>query len=316
MPRSPSRRPDATPEIHTKGNPTIESLSDPVRWLTPVERRTLLAAGAAILAALTGCAPTLRLFSTAHPTSAGDALGRRVQAREASDLRLPSTGDSSAAPVPIPPPRPGLPVLVTHGPGELKALALTIDDGTSADVVACYVAFALQTGFALTFFPNGSVRGNWEPRAQALRPLIERGQVQIGNHTWAHSDLRGMSDTAIRADLERNDEWIQKTFGITSRPWLRPPYGNRNVHTDGVAASLGFTHIVNWSGTFGDSAVKTPTEILGAADLYGNPGAIILGHANHAPVTKLFGQLLAVFAAKGLAGVTLDQMFGTSRRLG
>ena len=183
-------------------------------------------------------------------------------------------------------------------------------------MVDCYVAFALQTGFALTFFPNGSVRDNWEPRAQTLRPLIERGQVQIGNHTWAHSDLRRMSDAAMRADLERNDAWIQKTFGITSRPWLRPPYGNRSVHTDGVAASLGFTHIVNWSGTFGDSSVKSSTEILGAADLYGSPGAIILGHANHPPVTKLFNQLLAVFAAKGLTGVTLDQMFGTSRRVG
>lgn len=294
-----------------------DSFSDPDRWLTPVERRAVLAGAAAILAALTGCASALKFVSTAQPTSTGDeSRPGRLAASEATRRPPAATPPPTAAALPIPPPRPGSPILVTRGPGDLKRLALTIDDGTSADVVACYVAFALQTGFALTFFPNGSVRDNWEPRAQTLRPLIERGQVQIGNHTWAHSDLRQMSDSAMRADLERNDEWIQKTFGITSRPWLRPPYGNRNVHTDGVAASLGFTHIVNWSGTFGDSSVKSPTEILGAADLYGSPGAIILGHANHPPVTKLFNQLLAVFAAKGLTGVTLDQMFGTSRRVG
>ena len=183
-------------------------------------------------------------------------------------------------------------------------------------MVAAYVAFALETGFALTFFPNGSVRQNWERHSQALRPLIERGQVQIGNHTWSHTDLQRMSDSAIRADLERNEEWIQRTFGVTSRPWLRPPFGNRNTHTDGVAASLGFTHVVNWSGTFGDSGVKTAAEILGAAGLYGHPGAIVLGHANHPAVTLLFDQLRAKFAAEGLTPVTLDQMFGTSRRVG
>lgn len=292
-------------------DPVIDSFSDPDRWRTPVQRRTLLAAGAAMLAALSGCAPVLKVVST----RAQSRRGRVAEPEVTSGPPVP-TSSATAAAFPIPPPRPGLPILVTRGPDDLKRFALTIDDGTSADVVACYAAFALQTGFALTFFPNGSVRDNWEPKAQTLRPLIERGQVQIGNHTWSHSDLRQMSDTAMRADLERNDEWIQKTFGITSRPWLRPPYGNRNVHTDGVAASLGYTHIVNWSGTFGDSAVKTSSEIIGAAVLYGTPGAIILGHANHPPVTKLFTQLLDVFAGKGLTGVTLDQMFGTSRRVG
>jgi peptidoglycan-N-acetylglucosamine deacetylase len=288
----------------------IDRLSDPDRWLTPMERRTVLAGGIAILAALTGCAPALRAIPTA---TGATTTGNGPSARPA-----PSTAAPTPAPtaVPIPPPRPGPPILISQGPRGSKTLALTIDDGTSAEVVARYVAFALQTGFALTFFPNGRVRENWEPQVQTLRPLIERGQVQIGNHTWSHTDLLRMSDAAMRADLERNEEWIEKTFGITSRPWLRPPFGNRNVHTDGVAASSGFTHIVTWNGTFGDSDLKTAAEILGAADLYGRPGAIILGHANHPAVTALFDQLRAAFAAKGLTGVTLDQLLGTSRLVG
>jgi peptidoglycan/xylan/chitin deacetylase (PgdA/CDA1 family) len=289
---------------------TLDHLDDPDIWRAPLERRTVLAATGAILAALTGCAPVLRASSTTDGREGASAdpgtLGNRA-AIAAAPL---------AAPFPIPPPRPGPPVFISHGPDNTQTLALTVDDGTSADVVACYAAFALDTGFALTFFPNGSVRQNWESQAQTLRPLVERGQVQIGNHTWSHTDLQRMSDSAIRADLERNDEWIQRTFGITSRPWLRPPYGSRSTHTDGVAASLGFTHVVNWSGTFGDSGIKTAAQILGAAGLYGHPGAIVLGHANHPAVTLLFDRLRATFAAKGLTPVTLDQMFGTSRRVG
>jgi peptidoglycan/xylan/chitin deacetylase (PgdA/CDA1 family) len=289
----------------------IDLLGDPDGWLTPIERRAVLVGGAAILATLTGCASVLTdRPSTNDHTTAGKLLVGAAAA-PAAETATP------APPVyPIPPPRSGPPIFISRGPDGTRTFALTIDDGTSAEVVARYVAFAVQTGFALTFFPNGSIRRNWEAQVEALRPLVERGQVQIGNHTWSHLDLLRMTDSAIRTDLERNEEWIQKTFGITSRPWLRPPYGNRNVHTDGVAASLGFTHIVNWSGTFGDSSVKTPSQILGAADLYGNPGAIVLGHANHPAVTRLFDQLRATFAAKGLTSVTLDQMFGTSRRVG
>jgi peptidoglycan/xylan/chitin deacetylase (PgdA/CDA1 family) len=289
---------------------TLDHLDDPGMWRAPLERRAVLAASGAILAALTGCAPVLRASSTVNRGS-GTSTGAAV-------VRARAAGAAAAlpAPFPIPRPRPGPAVFISRGPANNNTLALTIDDGTSADVVACYAAFALETGFALTFFPNGSVAQNWEAQAETLRPLVERGQVQVGNHTWSHTDLQRMTDSAIRADLERNEDWIQRTFGITSRPWLRPPYGSRSTHTDGVAASLGFTHVVNWSGTFGDSGIKTAAQILGAAALYGDPGAIVLGHANHPAVTLLFDRLRATFAAKGLTPVTLDQMFGTSRRVG
>ncbi|MBJ7596365.1 MAG: polysaccharide deacetylase family protein [Candidatus Dormibacteraeota bacterium] len=293
----------------TRTSGVLDHLEDTDLWRTRLGRRTVLTASGAILAALTGCAPVLRASSLATDSTDSNGI-RHLSAHSIAGVA------PAPAPYPIPPPRPGPAVFISRGPDNTNTLALTIDDGTSAAVVAAYVAFALETGFALTFFPNGSVRGNWETRAHSLRPLIERGQVQIGNHTWSHVDLQKMNDTAIRADLERNEQWIQSTFGVTSRPWLRPPFGSRNTHTDGVAASLGFTHIVNWSGTFGDSGVKTAAQILGAAGLYGHPGAIVLGHANHPAVTLLFDQLRAKFAAEGLTPVTLDQMFGTSRRVG
>ncbi len=302
--------PDPSPMLPTHAHAVVALLANPDLWRSPLERRSVLAAGGAIMAALTGCGSVLRSL-----TSPATPVGRNHDLRR---IPAPSTETSTPRPVAstIPPPRPGPPVFISQGPDGARTFALTIDDGTSAEVVACYVSFALASGFSLTFFPNGSVRRNWEAQAQQLRPLIERGQVQIGNHTWSHLDLLRMNDNAIRADLERNEEWIQRTFGITSRPWLRPPYGNRNTHTDGIAASLGFTHIVNWSGTFGDSSVKTASQILGAAALYGKPGAIVLGHANHPAVTLLFDQLRATFAEKGLTPVTLDQLFGTSRRTG
>ena len=61
-------------------------------------------------------------------------------------------------------------------PGEGVGLALSIDDGTSSEVVAAFAAFAVDTGVRLTLFPNGRYR-SWAENAAVLAPLAESGQV-------------------------------------------------------------------------------------------------------------------------------------------
>jgi peptidoglycan/xylan/chitin deacetylase (PgdA/CDA1 family) len=146
--------------------------------------------------------------------------------------------------------------------------------------------------------------------------LIASGQVQIANHTWSHKRLLGRRDTDIEADIQRNEEWIQATFGITARPWFRPPYGQHSRRTDELAASLGYTNILMWNGTLGDATVLTPGELMRQAERYFRPGTIVLGHANHPTVTKLFDELRELLAQRRLDPLTLDAMFGTSRTRG
>ncbi len=168
----------------------------------------------------------------------------------------------------------------------------------------------------LYFSPNGVFRNLWELHADRLRTLIAAGRVQIGNHTWSHPDLRRLGAAAVREQIERNEEWIEKTFGVTARPWFRPPYGYHNVEVDGIAASLGYTNILMWNGTLGDATVESPAELLGLAQKWVQAGAIVLGHANHPTVLGLFDQLEQLIADRHLQPVTLDAMFGTSRALG
>lgn len=61
-------------------------------------------------------------------------------------------------------------------------IAWTVDDGKSPDVVRAYADFAARTGTRLTFFINGSYNA-FEPNLDVLKPLVESGQIQIGNHT-------------------------------------------------------------------------------------------------------------------------------------
>ena len=98
-------------------------------------------------------------------------------------------------------------------PGEGSELALTIDDGTSSEVVAAFVAFAADSGVRLTFFPNGCYR-SWTDNAAALRPLVESGQVAFGNHTWSHPDLTTLGDQEVAEEITRNQDFLRTTFGV------------------------------------------------------------------------------------------------------
>jgi len=222
-----------------------------------------------------------------------------------------------APPLPaVPTAHPGASEIIFHGPTTDRRIALTVDDGTSADVVAGYVDFAARTGIHLTFSPNGVYNREWAPHAAVLRPLIAAGQVQIINHTFSHHDLRPMTTRGIHDELERNEQWVVKTFGITTRPYYRPPFGRHSPAVDEVAGGLGYTRTVMWNGSFSDSEVVTTQFLLAEAAKYLQPGVINLGHANHPAVLSCFDQLLELIRNRNLTPVTLDEMFGTSRATG
>ena len=285
--------------------------------LTPaahLDRRaflSMMSIGAAAL--LTGCVPRYR---PALP-AAGAAPTEPTTAPPDPVGTAPAAASLNAVGGPIPPPHPGPPHVIGEGPASAASqLALTIDDGTCDTCVANYVAFAERSGVPLTFSPNGRVRDNWEPAAKRLRALIEAGQVQIANHTWSHSKLTERSSSDIRGDIERNEAWIQDTFGITSRPWFRPPYGAHSARTDGVAGELGFTRILLWNGTFGDSGPIKPDKLMQLATRYITGRGIMLGHANHDTIFPLLQQIEQLIYERELQPVTLDTMFGTSRLIG
>jgi peptidoglycan/xylan/chitin deacetylase (PgdA/CDA1 family) len=196
-------------------------------------------------------------------------------------------------------------------PGTGNQVALTVDDGINSAVVGAYLEFVKSTGVRLTFFPNGR-NPSWTDHAQTLRPLIESGQVQIGNHTWSHPDLRGLSDSDVADQITRNEAFFKNTFGVTSRPFLRPPYGFHNERVDRIAAELGYTTITMWYGSLADSSVLTADEIMANARTWLRAHRIVIGHANHLGITQAYPQLLELIRERNLQTVTLNDMFTTT----
>jgi peptidoglycan-N-acetylglucosamine deacetylase len=243
--------------------------------------------------------------------------GRRHSPHRLSSATLPpTTAPTTTSTVVqldhIPPPVPGSPQVLFHGPSGTRQIAWTVDDGLSPGCVSDYVSFAQSTGTHLTFNPNGFLGPIWSAHAEVLRELLAAGQVQMANHTFSHRDLTTLSKQEITDEIEQNESWIVDTFGVTARPWLRPPYGRHDARTDAIAASLGYTHIALWNGSFADSGLITAQQLMGMAEKYLQPGTIMIGHANYMTIVPLFGQILELIAQRGLVPVTLDEMFGPS----
>ncbi len=265
-------------------------------------RRTLLAGAGALLAtsALSACSPATPRRVTAPSRSATPVAPDADADADADGLTdLDGAVDHEAA-------APG-----RHGdraPPGTPGIAWTVDDGASSDVVGAYVRFARETGTRLTFFVNG-VRPSWTEHADALRPLIESGQVQIGNHTWDHPALTGLSDQAIEDELTRNHEFIEHTFGVDARPYFRPPYGYHDARVDAAAARVGYTTPLLWYGTLADSGDIGAGQIVGFADQWFTAGRIVIGHANHPGTIGALPRLGRLLRQRRLATYTLDDVF-------
>jgi len=198
--------------------------------------------------------------------------------------------------------------VITALPGTGNLLALTVDDGTSSDVVAAYTKFCTDTGFRLTFFVNG-VNRSWTENAPALRPLVESGQVLLANHTWSYPDITSLSRTALHEEIARNDTFVRTTYGVTGLPFFRPPYGHHNPTTDQVAADLGYPTTALWKGSLADSSIITEDFLLGLARQWFQPQHIVIGHASHPAVTHTYPQLLDIITQRGLRTVTLADVY-------
>jgi peptidoglycan/xylan/chitin deacetylase (PgdA/CDA1 family) len=193
-------------------------------------------------------------------------------------------------------------------PGEGDLLALTVDDGVDSEVVRCYTEFARDTGVRLTYFVNGAYR-SWTENQALLRPLVDDGQIQLGNHTWSHPDLTKLPLSAVAEELRHTHDFLWKTYGIDARPYFRPPYGAHNANVDKLAGDLGYAATTLWSGSLDDHVVVPAEAIVKMAEEYFTPGAIVIGHLNHKPVTHAYGRLVDLIRERRLRTVTLCDVF-------
>lgn len=276
----------------------------------------MLAAGTA--AALASC-------STAHDTAGSPSPATTTPEDSPSPEPSPTPSPTPSrsplwlqdGPPPLPEPT-ELDSIITALPEDAgDTVAITVDDGADSSVVDAYLDFARDSGVRLTFFVTSSYPG-WTDCKDKMTPLVESGQVQLGNHTVTHAGLTSLDESGIISEVSQCEEFLNSTYGVTGTPFIRPPYGYRDGLTDSVCAKLGYTTSTMWYGSFGDSGLLTEDVLLGEAQKWLLAQHIVIGHANFPTVTHLYGQIIDILRERALLTATLDDVYfgpGHNRRV-
>ena len=247
---------------------------------------------------------TASASAAATPSASGSATG--TASPTAAVSKTASATATSSNPVPAARawtgPQTGL-------PGEGKYIAWTVDDGADPEVVRAYAEFARRTGTRLTFFINGQYPAFRQYR-DLLLPLVKSGQLQIANHTYSHAALTSLTDEQIVHELTRNDEEIVRLFGVSSKPYFRPPYGYYDERVLAAAASCGFTRPVLWYGSLADSSNISSAEVYAYAEKYALAQHIVIGHLNYRGVVSELDRIRALLDRRGLTTVTIRDYYG------
>jgi peptidoglycan-N-acetylglucosamine deacetylase len=182
-----------------------------------------------------------------------------------------------------------------------KSFALTFDDGPSP-YTADIVRVLRHARARATFFDVGSRVALWPSAARASTTVGE-----IGNHTWSHAHLVGLSTADTRHEFVWAQNELQRVLEVTPRVF-RPPYDEADAADDSLARKLGLLD-VRWSADSGDSRLgATSHSVAQVAIAALRPGAIILLHDPHPTTAAVARAVLRVAKRKRLRAVTVSTL--------
>ncbi|KOX15478.1 polysaccharide deacetylase family protein [Nocardiopsis sp. NRRL B-16309] len=181
----------------------------------------------------------------------------------------------------------------------LKCVALTFDDGPGEhteellDMLQEYDATA-------TFYVLGSL-------AEEFPEVLERTAAEgheIGNHSWKHDDLSGMSEAGVAKDLERTNRAVEEVIG--SEPLtLRPPYGALN----GTVRRSADMPIILWDVDTLDWQSRDTAMISEHALTHSVPGSVVLFHDIHQTSVDAIPAVLEGLHRQGFHFVSVTDLF-------
>jgi peptidoglycan/xylan/chitin deacetylase (PgdA/CDA1 family) len=198
--------------------------------------------------------------------------------------------------------------VVTRGPDDSGAVALTFDDGPSPEHTPKILTLLDSARIKATFFVIGRKA---EAHPQIIRAIKARGHA-IGLHSYAHHRLFSLRSLRyVRADLERGRKAIE---AITGEPPIlfRPPIGHMSPRIAKAVDELGLV-VVGWSIRALDGiAGARPTEVAERVTSRLEPGAIVLLHDaaerdDRTPASvEALPAILEAMKREGLKGVRVD----------
>lgn len=203
---------------------------------------------------------------------------------------------------------------VTQGIRGQKQIALTFDAGGETDGYQDLLQNLKSAGVAATFFVTGEFA---EKNPKVVREISDAG-FPIHNHSYSHPEFPKISDEEMKRQLTRTEDIITSITRKSTKPYWRPPFGERDSHSLSVAAEAGYKSIY-WTLDSLDSVdeKKSPDFLLqrikSPPKARANPahfldGGIILMHVGEPTTAQAVPRIIDWLKQQGFHFVTVDDL--------
>lgn len=195
-----------------------------------------------------------------------------------------------------------------------KQVALTFDAGGVATGLDDLLKNLTEANAAATFFATGQFAEKYKEETEK----IHKAGYRIYNHSWSHPKFTSISDEEMRNELAKTDDAISAITGLPTKPYWRPPFGDRNQQVLRTTADAGYISIY-WTHDSHDSvgekksAEFVANRVLNPPNAKSDPdsyldGAIILMHVGEQGTADAIPEIVKGLRARGFTLVTVDEI--------
>lgn len=180
-----------------------------------------------------------------------------------------------------------------------KTIALTFDDGPDPIYTERILKTLDKYNAKATFF----MLGNRVHSYPAIAKKVAEAGHEIGNHSWNHPSLTGVTDTELLSEVTGTSDIIKAATGKTATVF-RPPYG---AVDDRVRESTKLP-VVLWNVDTLDWEHHDPELLLEHVTEATRAGSIILMHDIHKSTADGLDAVLENLQSQGYKFVTVSEM--------
>lgn len=192
--------------------------------------------------------------------------------------------------------------LLFRGPTNRRVAALTFDDAPHPLYEPLLLDLLRRAGVRATLFVIGR---NAVAYPYFVRDMVEQGH-EVGNHTYHHVRLPGLSPAQVQAELAQANAAISAVTGQPVR-YFRPPGGDYSPLTLQVARQEGLTTTF-WTDDPGDFNNPGDAVIESRLVSHLRTGGIVLLHDNAPEAIDVLRQFLRVARERGVTLTTVGEM--------
>lgn len=163
-----------------------------------------------------------------------------------------------------------------HPETSASRVYLTFDDGPSPETTPYLLELLEQEQMKASFFLIGK---EIEKHADLVRKIADGGH-SIGNHSYSHQFMPGLSAKQIEQEVEKTNKLVEDICGQRPKNF-RPPYGYMDKKTADVLTDLSM-HPVYWSQAPEDWSLPGAQAVVRRVLMRLTPGALIVLHEGKA----------------------------------